>query len=93
MVAASQLGVNLPVTYLLNILACDSKVRGAQRLPRTGKVCGLIIWSVDEDEAVLNHPIFYLFSFAIEISISPAWRVAIEDAGDESVMADQWKSV
>ena len=72
-----------PVTYLLNILTCDSKVRGAQRLPRTGKACGLIIWSVDEDEAVLNHPIFCLLSFAIEISISPAWRVAIEIAGDE----------
>ena len=80
MVAASQLGVNLPVTYLLNILTCDSKVRGAQRLPRMGKVCGLIIWS---DEVVLNHPVFYLLSSAIEISISPAWRVAIEVAGDE----------
>ena len=50
-----------------------SKVRGAQRLPCTGKVCGLIIWSVDEDDAAINHPIF----------ISPAWRVAIEVAGDE----------
>ena len=83
MVAASQLGVNLPVTYLLNIVACNSKVRGAQRLPRIGKVCGLIIWPVDEDEVVLDHPIFYLLSSAIEISISPAWRVAIEVAGDE----------
>ena len=83
MVAASQRGVNLPVTYFLDILACDSKVRGAQRLPRTGKVCGLIIWSVDEDEVVLNHPVFYLLSSATEISISPAWRVAMEVAGDE----------
>ena len=83
MVAASQLGVNVPVTYLLNILTCDSKVRGAQRLPRMGKMCGLFIWSVDEDEVVLYHPIFYLLSSAIEISISPAWRVAIEDASDE----------
>ena len=83
MVAASQLGVNLPVTYLLNILTCDSKVRGAQRLPRTGKMCGLIIWSVDEDEVVLNHLVFYLLSSAIEISIYPAWRVAMEVAGDE----------
>ena len=83
MVAASQLGVNLHVTYLLNILACDSKVRGAQRLSRTGKVCGLIIWSVDEDEAVLNQPVFYLLSSAIEISISSACRVGIEVAGDE----------
>ena len=85
MVAASQLRVNLHVTFFLNILACDREVRGAQRLPCTGKVCGLIIWSVDEDEAVLNHPIFYkiLLSSAIEISISPSWRVAIEVAGDE----------
>ena len=74
MIAASQLGVNLPVTYLLSILARDSKVRGAQRLPCTGKVCGLIIWSVDEDESVLNYPIFYkiLLSSAIEISIPPS---------------------
>ena len=86
-------GVSLPVTYLMNILACDSKVRGAQCLPRTGKVCGLIIWPVDEDEAVLNHSVFYLLSSAIEISVSPAWRVAIEVAGDEWVVADQWKSV
>ena len=47
------------------------------------KVCGLIIWCVDEDEAVLSHPIFYLLSSAIEISISPAWRAAVEVAVDE----------
>ena len=83
MVAASQLGVNLPLAHFLNILPCDGKVRGAQYLPHTRKVCGLIIWSVDEDEAVLNHPVFCFLSSAIEISISPAWRVAIEVAGDE----------
>ena len=86
-------GCELPVTYLLNIHACDSKVRGVQRLPRTGKMCGLIIWSVDEDEAVLDHPVFYFLSSAIEISISPAWRVVIEVTGDEYVVVDQWKSV
>ena len=47
------------------------------------KVCGLIIWSADEDEAVLNHPVFYLLASAIEISRSPAWRVTIEVTGDE----------
>ena len=55
MVAASQLGVNLPVTYLLNILACDSKVRGAQRLPREWPLKSLVmsrLWLTSEESVV-----------------------------------------
>ena len=54
MVAASQLGINLPVAYILDALACKSEVRGAKCLPRTGMVCGLSIWSVDKDERLFS---------------------------------------
>ena len=58
------------------------------------EVCGLIIRSVYEDEAVLSHPIFYLFSSAIEFNLSPAWRVATEEVtSDQYCVVDKWKSV
>ena len=57
------------------------------------EVCGLIISSVYEDEAVLSHPIFYLFSSAIEFNLSPAWRVATEVTSDQYGVVDKWKSV
>ena len=34
-------------------------------------VRGLVNWFVGEDKAVLNHPVFYLLSSTVEISISP----------------------
>ena len=46
-------------------------------------MCRLMIWSLDEVEAALNHPIFYLLSSAVEINISPALRIAAEVTGDE----------
>ena len=58
-----------PPCRIISGCPSDSKVRDAQCLRRTGKVCGLIIWSADEGEAILNHPFFYLHPSAVAISI------------------------
>ena len=89
MVTAAELFHDLPLALFLYVLRGDGKVGGAGCFPGSGETGRRVLGLVDEDEVIVNHPVFDLFSSVVEVLISSAWRVGIEVSENERVLIVQ----